>query len=63
MTLVWLGWQLVLQDRSLLAQRDFERRQTATDGVVHSLQLSVAEAERHVPDGAAPCRNCSVIAT
>lgn len=50
-TLVWLGWQLLLQDRSLLVQRDFERRQAATDAVVHSLQLSVAEAERHVLDG------------
>jgi len=53
-TLVWFGWQLLLQDRSLLAQRDVERRQAATDAVVHSLQLSVAEAERHVLDGPVP---------
>src|SRR5882757_3369124 len=53
-TLVWLGWQLLLQDRSLLAQRDFERRQAATDAVVHSLQLSVTDAERHVLDGPVP---------
>src|SRR5215471_13813273 len=52
--LVWLGWQLLLQDRSLLAQRDFERRQAATDAIVHSLQLSVTDAERHVLDGPVP---------
>jgi signal transduction histidine kinase len=52
--LVWLGWQLLLQDRSLLAQRDFERRQAATDAVVHSLQLSVTDAERHLLDGPLP---------
>jgi signal transduction histidine kinase len=54
MALVWLGWQLLLQDRSLLAQRDFERRQAATDAIVHSLQLSVTDAERHVLEGPVP---------
>ena len=53
-TLVWLGWQLLLNDRSLLAQRELERRQAASDVVVRSLQLSVAEAERHVLDGPLP---------
>ena len=56
-TLVWLGVQLLQQDRSLLAQRDFERRQASIRAVMHSLQLSLAEAERRllddpVPDGA-----------
>lgn len=55
-TLVWLGLQLLQQDRALLAQRDFERRQAATQTAIHSLQLSLADAERHlledpVPDG------------
>ena len=56
--LVWLGVQLLQQDRSLLAQRDFERRQASIRAVMHSLQLSLAEAERRllddpVPDGRA----------
>ena len=56
-TLVWLGVQLLQQDRSLLAQRDFERRQASIRAVTHSLQLSLAEAERRplddpVPEGA-----------
>ena len=53
-TLVWLGWQLLMQDRSLLAQRDFERRQAATDAAVHSLQLAIAGAERHLLEGPVP---------
>ena len=55
-TLVWLGVRLLEQDRSLLAQRDFERRQAATRAAIHSLQFSLADAERHllgdpVPEG------------
>ena len=53
-TLVWLGWQLLMQDRSLLAQRDFERRRAATDAAVHSLQLAIADAERHLVDDPVP---------
>src|SRR6266545_8214939 len=53
-TLVWLGVRLLEQDRSLLAQRDFERRQAATRAVIHSLQLSLAEAERHLLDDPVP---------
>src|SRR6266545_4562165 len=53
-TLVWLGVRLLEQDRSLLAQRDFERRQAATRAVIHSLQLSMAEAERHLLDDPVP---------
>ncbi len=53
-TLVWLGSQLLIQDRALLTQRDVERRQAATDAVVHSLQLSVGDAERHLLAGPVP---------
>ena len=52
--LVWLGLQLLMQDRSLFAQRDFERRQAATEAVVHSLQLALADAERHLVDDPVP---------
>lgn len=53
-TLVWLGVKLLEQDRSLLAQRDVERRQAATRAVIHSLQLSLAEAERRLLDDPVP---------
>lgn len=43
-TLVWLGLQLLDQDRSLWAQRELERRQTAAESVIHSLEQSMAEA-------------------
>ena len=52
--LVWLGWQLLVQDGSLLAQRDVERRQAAANAVVHSLQLAVSDAERHAQDDPVP---------
>ena len=53
-TLVWLGWLLLQQDRALLAQRDFERRQVAVQTAVRSLELSLAAAERVVLAGAVP---------
>ena len=53
-TLVWLGWLLVQQDRALLAQRDFERRQVAAQTAVRSLELSLAAAERVVFAGLVP---------
>ncbi len=53
-TLVWLGLQLLQQDRSLLAQRDLERRQVATEVVVRSLERSLAEAERRLFEGPVP---------
>lgn len=53
-TLIWLGWQLLLQDRALLAQRDSERREAAIEAVVHSLQIAIADADRHVLDGPVP---------
>jgi len=45
-TLVWLGIQLLQQDRSLGAQRDLERRQAAAQAVLRSLEHSLAEVER-----------------
>jgi len=53
-TLVWLGWLLLQQDRALLAQRDFERRQVAAQTAVRSLELSLAAAERVVFAGPVP---------
>ncbi len=53
-TLVWLGLQLLQQDRSLLAQRDLERRQAVTQSAIRSLELSVAEAERRLLEGPVP---------
>jgi signal transduction histidine kinase len=53
-TLLWLGWLLLQQDRALLAQRDFERRQAAAQTAVRSLELSLAAAERVVLAGPVP---------
>ena len=54
-TLVWLGLQLLEQDRSLWAQRELERRQATAQAVVRSLEQSLAEAGRltqsPLPDG------------
>ena len=57
-TLLWLGLQLLQQERSLQDQRTFERQQAAMSAVVRSLEGSLADAERHgtsgpVPDGMA----------
>jgi signal transduction histidine kinase len=56
-TLVWLGFQLLEQDRNLWKQRDLERRQAAADAVVRSLDKILSETERWpagypVPEGA-----------
>ncbi len=53
-TLVWLGLQLLQQDRSLWAQRELEGRQAAALVVTHSLEQSLAEAERRLPVGPLP---------
>jgi signal transduction histidine kinase len=52
--LVWLGVQLVQQDRTLWAQREGERRQTAARAASLSLEQSLAEAERRFATGALP---------
>ena len=45
-TLVWLGLQLLEQDRSLWAQRELERRQVTAQAVIRSLEQSLAEGAR-----------------
>jgi signal transduction histidine kinase len=54
LTLVWLGLQLLHEDRALLAQRDLERHQAAQAAVVRALEQSVASAERRAIDGPVP---------
>ena len=44
--LMWLGWQLLQNDKSLGAQRDVERRQAAALPAVRSLEQSLTAAER-----------------
>ena len=44
--LVWLGLQLLEQDRSLWAQRELERRQATAQTVVRSLEQSISELAR-----------------
>ena len=56
-TLIWLGAQLVEQDRNLWRQRDLERRQATANAVALTMKQSLAEAEnwpkdRGVPEGA-----------
>ena len=53
-TLVWLGLQLLQQDRALLAQRELESRQAAGQTIVRSLEQSLSEAGRHLAEGPAP---------
>ena len=43
-TLVWLGLQLLEQDRSLWAQREIERRQVTAQAAILSLEQSLAHA-------------------
>jgi pentatricopeptide repeat protein len=52
--LVWLGLQLVEQDRQLGVQRLAERRELAASRAVSALERLLAEAERRLADGAAP---------
>ena len=53
-TLVWLGLQLLQQERSLQAQRGVERQQAALGHVIRSLEGSLADAERHIVAGPVP---------
>ena len=52
--LVWLGLQLLEQDRTFLAQREATRREAAADAIGRALTQSVAEAERWLTDGDVP---------
>jgi signal transduction histidine kinase len=51
-TLVWLGTQLVLQDRTLGAQRESERREADLQTAAHELEKALASAARNLPQGA-----------
>ena len=53
-TLVWLGLQLLQQDRALLAQREMENRQAAGQTIVRSLEQSLSDAGRRVIVGPLP---------
>jgi hypothetical protein len=53
-TLVWLGLRLLRQDRSLLAQRELESRQAASQTIVRSLEQLLAEADRRMVEGPLP---------
>ena len=53
-TLVWLGWTLLRQDRALAATRAAERRQVSAEAVVASLDRSLAEAERWLSGNESP---------
>ena len=56
--LIWLGLQLLEQDRAFLAQREAARREAAADGIARALRRTLVDAERwlmddDMPDGAA----------
>jgi len=47
-TLGWLGWQLVRQDRALASQRSQERRENAAELAVASLEQQLSEVEEQL---------------
>jgi len=51
--LIWLGSQLMVQDRSLAAQRELEHRQTDLQSATRGLEKLVAGALQRLPEGAA----------
>jgi two-component system phosphate regulon sensor histidine kinase PhoR len=51
--LVWLGAQLLDQDRALWAQREAERLEAAADALVRALGQSMVEAERKLTEATA----------
>jgi hypothetical protein len=53
-TLIWLGFRLLEQDRELEAQREIEIREAAADAIARSLSQSVNEAESWSPSGPLP---------
>ncbi len=57
-TLLWLGWKLLDQERALAATRAVERRQVSAEAAAASLERSLAEAEHWIsgvepPEGSA----------
>jgi hypothetical protein len=53
-TLVWLGVQLVEQDRRLWADRELERRESAADVIVRALGQRLAAADAELVEGKLP---------
>jgi hypothetical protein len=53
-TLVWLGFQLLQQDRALLAQRELEGRQAAGQAIIRSLEQLLSGVGRHLVDDPVP---------
>lgn len=49
--LVWLGVQLLEQDRTLWAQREIERQEAVADAIVRALAQKLADAEQQLADG------------
>lgn len=52
LALVWLGLRLLEQDRTLLAQRESERREATAEAVVRSVSAALAEIDRAAAGGA-----------
>jgi hypothetical protein len=61
--LVWLGAQLVAQDRTMAAQRQGERRELAIAGITRALTQSLADAERWLIDDGLPEGSVRVTST
>ena len=53
-TLIWLGLQLVQQDRSLLAQRKLESSQATGQTIIRSLERLLSDAGRRISEGPLP---------
>jgi len=54
LALLWLGGQLIKQDRDLIAQWDFDRRQIAAPLVAKALHATLEELERSIATTALP---------
>jgi signal transduction histidine kinase len=54
---VWLGWQLLQQERTLAAQREMEGRQAAGLTIVRSLEKLLSDSGRQVIEGPPPNRS------
>ena len=54
LALVWLGLQLLQQDRALFAQRELERQQAAAQAAIRSLEQSLEDAERWFTEDTIP---------